>query len=584
MSKKLKLKKASKSPKTKAKKEASFSKLYSIQVKVMTLVVCGIIIAASVVAYSMISYSRGLIVDASYGKMNNIVSSYGALVSSGEENNKNKALTTEEYAAILEGVQVDGSKSSYCYLVEKSGLVRYHKDADMIGKPNKNKIITDLVAQINKGVTSTGNNCIEYDEGGRKMYASYYITAAKSIVVMCADANELISSVNTLVYRAIVLILIISVLAVVVTYVVVNSFTKPLNRVTAIINETAKLNLQLPADMDALSGRRDETGIIGRAVRDMSLSLHDAVEKIDLSNDNIKANMNQLEESSNDIHINCADNSATTTNLVERTQEMTELTEIMTDQVAQMSTQFEAIEREAANGNAASMEIAGRARNMQESSEQAIRHTRGVYRQIKEKTDQAIIGLEAVSKINELTESIIEISDQTSLLSLNASIEAARAGEAGRGFAVVASEISTLAKRTLDTVSDINGITDEINIAVRNISSNMDETTDFIENTVLVDYDNFNQLGSQYMADADTFREEMSSIAEENSHMHDAITKVSQAVEQIRLTIEDTSNGIGDIATKTSSVVDATSANHQLTSDTVDSVDELKKIVERFTF
>jgi len=53
---------------------------------------------------------------------------------------------------------------------------------------------------------------------------------------------------------------------------------------------------------------------------------------------------------------------------------------------------------------------------------------------------------------------INEVSEQTELLSLNASILAAQAGENGKGFAVVANEIKALADRTGDSTKEIKRI------------------------------------------------------------------------------------------------------------------------------
>ena len=66
--------------------------------------------------------------------------------------------------------------------------------------------------------------------------------------------------------------------------------------------------------------------------------------------------------------------------------------------------------------------------------------------------------------INGFVQTISDISEQTNLLSLNASIEAARAGEAGRGFAVVAEEIRKLA-------DDSSRAAGEISRNVQNISA-----------------------------------------------------------------------------------------------------------------
>lgn len=76
----------------------------------------------------------------------------------------------------------------------------------------------------------------------------------------------------------------------------------------------------------------------------------------------------------------------------------------------------------------------------------------------------------SIEEITGITDTINAISEQTNLLSLNASIEAARAGEMGRGFAVVASEVGALANQSSEATVTIRKLIEGVTKNIADIN------------------------------------------------------------------------------------------------------------------
>ncbi len=85
---------------------------------------------------------------------------------------------------------------------------------------------------------------------------------------------------------------------------------------------------------------------------------------------------------------------------------------------------------------------------------------------------------ESSQQINEIVNLIQDVTEQTNVLSLNASIQAAMAGEAGRGFAVVAEEVQRLADRSARASSEISELVKNIQQDANNAISSMETTTE----------------------------------------------------------------------------------------------------------
>lgn len=553
----------------------------SLKTRIRVLVLAGIAISVIFTIASIAMFVSDLIINNAYDKMLNIVNSYGYLVSQ-EENVTGKVLTYDEYEQILDGVHLEDVENSYCYVLHRAGVIQYHPDESKVSKPNKIPELMQVVADLNIGKVPE-SKCCEYEEDGKTYYCSFYITDIWNTVVVCAEGSELMQPMVNLIIRIVISMLIVAVCAFFITTWVANRITEPITKIIKVINNTSELNLQLPDDIALYLKRADETGQISRAVALMSNSLTDIVDNMENASAEIEDNMIDLEDSSKTINKYCIENSVTAGQLAAGTASVAEKTGNIAENVMEMRDRSGDISREAENCVKATEDISKRAQDLQAATAQAISKTQNVYSEIRNETALALEGLKAVSRINALTDVIVGISDETNLLSLNATIEAAHAGEAGRGFAVVATEISKLAAQSLQTVSDINALIDEINVAVKNISGSVNKTTDFLEQQVLADYDSFNHVGEQYLSDAEFFRSTMGNISTAMADLNTTIGEVTEDVESIKVTMQETSMGVSDISEKSSSVVELTTDNYDLSRSTTNHVGNLKKMLDKFT-
>jgi len=490
-------------------------------------------------------------------------------------------VNSDIYAKVLQDLKMDGMESSYVYMTGKDGTVLYHPTAEKVGQPVENAVVLSVVESIAAG-EKPEPKVVTYEYNGEIKYAAYALTSLSQIVVAVVDESEIAQPVNNMIRDMVSGALGSVVIAIVIGYIAGMIICRPIKDLTKVIANTAELDFRPNALSEKLGKRKDETGAMAREVGIMRENLKGMILNIDDASNQITTDVSGLQEITNTVDTMCSDNSATSQQLAAGMEETAATTMTINENVNTIKDGAESINDMAAEGARLSGEIMERAQDLRIKTETASSRTMDMYNNVKERADQAIEGSKAVDKIHALTNTILEISSQTSLLALNASIEAARAGDAGRGFAVVASEIGRLADQTTQAIADIGQIVNEVDGAVGNMAGCLEETTDFLENTVLTEYKEFEKVSEQYKEDADIFKASMNEVREAIAGLTDSIEGIAEALSGINETVGESSRGISDIADKNSEMVKNTSVTHDMVEECNECVINLKKIVQSF--
>lgn len=450
--------------------------------------------------------------------------------------------------------------SGYGFLANDSGEVMYHKDLE-IGS-NLADADSGLQAVVDAlGNEQTEETAVSYTYQGKDK-VMYYKTLENGMkFVLTAPKTELQEKSRQLAKQIFGGAAFAMILTIIIGTVLGFTITKPITQIDGIVKQTAEFEFASNPANQHLYKRKDETGR-------MAISLH-----------NMRKNLRQMVANIRHVY---TDLKNTTEQLSDTTKRVREMSSVNTDTTQELAAAMEETAATMETVNTTVSDIKERAGQLKLKTQAASEKTVQMYENVQQKTEAAMEQAKAVEKINQFTQAILEISSQTNLLALNASIEAARAGEAGKGFAVVAGEIGTLAAQTSTTVGSINEIIAEVNQAVANMTGCLKESTDFLEQTVLKDYEDFMGVADQYTKDATVFDDDMSAISGQINTLLSSIVEIADAMQGVSSTVSEAADGVTDIAQKTLEVSGIVQGNETLVDNNRENIVRLNSVIEMF--
>lgn len=223
-------------------------------------------------------------------------------------------------------------------------------------------------------------------------------------------------------------------------------------------------------------------------------------------------------------------------------------TNIINDTVSAVNQDVASIAQKTAQINKYSKNMKKNAEKMEQTAQTNVEQISRKINQILDVLNDAIEDSKSVGMVNDLADVILNISAQTNLLALNASIEAARVGAEGDGFAVVAEEIRKLADSSRETVNSIQMVNGTVIKAVQNLSENTRILIDYLQQSVLPEFDSFVKSGNQYKEESSYIENIMNEFAGKTEELKYSMSQISDSITMIVDAIDESSNGINGVS------------------------------------
>lgn len=300
----------------------------------------------------------------------------------------------------------------------------------------------------------------------------------------------------------------------------------------------------------------DEIADLGNGINTFLEKLQGIMKLIIENSHELKLVVQEVQENVRTSNDSASDLSAVTEELSATMQEVGNSAGIINENADSVRGEVEEIASKSSSINTYSKQMKENADKMESNARTTMENTSTKVQSILSVLNRAIKESSSVEQVNGLTDDILNISSQTNLLALNASIEAARAGEAGRGFAVVADEIRQLADSSRATANSIQEINSIVTNAVHNLAGNATNLIEYVNESILPEFDKFVQSGVEYRENATYIENVMDEFSVKTDDLKRAVNEIAGSINTITAAIDEGAKGVTGAAESTQGLVE----------------------------
>lgn len=451
----------------------------------------------------------------------------------------------DEYLSDFEQFIDDSDRENYEAILSNYEGLKYENANLMAYSANGNK---EAAYALANGAISEYADKIDQNITAIQEVVNNNADTAKQQLTKVYKYSLTVSFVTIAVSMASLLFAVFSVLKMVIV-----PLSKTKNEINEIIDDIDRREGDLTRRVTIMENQ--EVAAVGSGINLFMGKLQDIFKTITHNSKRMETVVNEVRESVMTSNSSVSDLSALTEELSATMQEMSDNAALINSNTESVAGEVNQIAERTTEINNYTKEMKGHADSMESAARSNMESTGTKVNEILEVLNRAIEDSNSVNQVNSLTDDILNIASQTNLLALNASIEAARAGDAGRDFAVVATEISQLAAASQEAANRIQQINSVVTQAVHNLADNANGLVQYMNESILPEFEEFVTAGSEYKNKATYIENVMNEFESKTDSLKNTMVEIQRSINTIAHAIEEGAKGVSNAADSTQVLV-----------------------------